>query len=89
MAVWLKIDVRQSSVFFQQSDAPGKSKESEAMSRALKKLGFKFVGPTTCYSMMQSEGMVIDHPVDSDEWKSALKRLQERPGGFQESRGQK
>jgi DNA-3-methyladenine glycosylase I len=66
------------------SDAHGKSDESEAMSKALKKLGFKFVGPTTCYSMMQSEGLVIDHPVGSPEWTAAVKRLQERPGGYQE-----
>ena len=31
------------------------------MSRDLKKLGFKFVGPTTCYAFMQSVGMVNDH----------------------------
>ena len=30
-----------------------KSAESEAMSKTLKKLGFKYVGPTTCYSLMQ------------------------------------
>lgn len=68
----------------QLSDAPGRSIESEMMSKALKKLGFKFVGPTTCYAMMQSEGMVIDHPVNSPEWVAALKRLQQRPGGYQE-----
>jgi DNA-3-methyladenine glycosylase I len=65
-------------------DAPSKSEESEAMGKALKKLGFRFVGPTTCYAMMQSVGMVIDHPVDSPEWKAAYERLQSRPGGFQE-----
>ena len=64
-------------------DAPSKTMESEAMSKALKKLGFRFVGPTTCYSMMQSVGMVIDHPVDSPEWKAAKQRLEERPGGYQ------
>ena len=54
------------------------------MSKALKQKGFRFVGPTTCYAMMQSVGMVIDHPVDSDEWKAAYQRLQARKGGFQE-----
>ena len=36
------------------SDLPSKTKESECMSKALKKHGFKFVGPTTCYAFMQS-----------------------------------
>lgn len=37
------------------------SKESEAMSKDLKKRGFKFVGPTICYAFMQAAGMVNDH----------------------------
>lgn len=37
------------------------SDESQAMSKALKKLGFSFVGPTTMYALMQSTGMVFDH----------------------------
>ena len=40
---------------------PTESKESEAMSRDLKKRGFKFVGSTICYSFMQAVGMVNDH----------------------------
>ena len=40
---------------------PAKTPESLAMSKALKKVGFKFVGPTTCYAFMQSVGMVNDH----------------------------
>ncbi len=35
--------------------------ESVAMSKALKKRGWSFVGPTTCYAFMQSMGMVNDH----------------------------
>jgi len=35
--------------------------ESDAMSKALKKLGFKFVGSTICYALMQATGMVDDH----------------------------
>ena len=38
--------------------------ESEAMSRALKKAGFRFVGATTCYALMQAAGMVDDHAED-------------------------
>ena len=60
------------------------SLESYAMSKALKEQwGFKFVGPTTCYSMMQSIGMVIDHPDNSQEWKLAYEHLKNRPEGYQ------
>jgi DNA-3-methyladenine glycosylase I len=37
------------------------SPESEAMSKALRKLGFNFVGPTTMHALMQAIGMVEDH----------------------------
>ena len=40
---------------------PVSTKESEAMSKDLKKRGFKFVGPTICYAYMQAVGMVNDH----------------------------
>lgn len=40
---------------------PSVTPESTAMSRALRKLGFTFVGPTTCYAFMQAVGMVNDH----------------------------
>ena len=43
------------------SEIPCKSTESEAMSKALIKKGFKFVGPVICYSVMQAIGMVNDH----------------------------
>jgi DNA-3-methyladenine glycosylase I len=43
---------------------PAKTEESEAMSKDLRKRGFKFVGPTICYAFMQAEGMVNDHLVD-------------------------
>ena len=36
---------------------------STEMSKALKKMGFSFIGPTTCYAMMQAAGMVDDHLV--------------------------
>jgi DNA-3-methyladenine glycosylase I len=44
-------------------DIPAVSKESEAMSKALRKLGFGFVGATTLYAFMQATGMVDDHVV--------------------------
>jgi len=45
------------------SDVPASTPESEAMSKDLKKRGFKFVGATTCYAYMQATGMVNDHLV--------------------------
>lgn len=45
------------------SEIPAVSKESESMSRDLKRRGFTFVGPTICYAFMQSVGMVNDHTV--------------------------
>jgi DNA-3-methyladenine glycosylase I len=40
---------------------PAITPQSTAASTALKKLGFRFVGPTTLYALMQSTGMVDDH----------------------------
>ena len=42
---------------------PVDTDESRAMSKALKKRGFRFVGPTICYAFMQATGMVNDHLV--------------------------
>ena len=42
---------------------PAKTEESDAMSKALLKRGFKFVGSTICYAFMQATGMVNDHLV--------------------------
>ncbi|TVQ74178.1 MAG: DNA-3-methyladenine glycosylase I [Oceanospirillales bacterium] len=42
-------------------EIPTQTDQSVAMSRALKKRGFKFVGPTICYAFMQAVGMVNDH----------------------------
>ncbi len=46
------------------TDLPAETAESRAMSRDLKKRGFRFVGPTICYAYMQATGMVNDHTVD-------------------------
>lgn len=43
------------------ADVPAVTPESTAMSKALKKRGFSFVGPTTCYALMQAAGFVDDH----------------------------
>jgi len=45
---------------------PAKTELSDAMSKDLKRRGFKFVGSTICYAFMQAVGMVNDHTVDCD-----------------------
>ena len=45
-------------------EIPAQTDESKAMSRELKRRGFRFVGPTVCYSLMQAAGLVDDHTVD-------------------------
>lgn len=45
------------------------TKESDAMSKDLKKRGFKFVGTTICYAFMQAAGLVNDHAVDCFRYK--------------------
>ncbi len=42
---------------------PARTRESDAMSAALRERGFRFVGPTICYAFMQAVGMVNDHLV--------------------------
>ena len=46
------------------ADIPAKTPESEAMSKELRRRGFRFVGPTICYAFMQATGMVNDHTTD-------------------------
>ncbi len=50
-------------------EIPATTKESDAMSKELKKLGFTFVGSTICYAFMQAVGMVNDHMVDCFRWQ--------------------
>ncbi|WP_425615586.1 DNA-3-methyladenine glycosylase I [Anatilimnocola sp. NA78] len=45
------------------SEVPARTEQSDAMSKALKKRGFKFIGTTICYAFMQATGMVNDHLV--------------------------
>ena len=46
------------------AEVPTETAASRAMSRDLKKRGFKFVGPTICYAFMQASGLVNDHTTD-------------------------
>jgi len=45
-------------------EIPTETAESKAMSKELKRRGFRFVGPTVCYALMQAAGLVNDHVVD-------------------------
>jgi DNA-3-methyladenine glycosylase I len=45
-------------------EIPAVTPASEALSKELKRRGFRFVGPTVCYAHMQATGMVNDHLVD-------------------------
>jgi DNA-3-methyladenine glycosylase I len=45
------------------ADLPAETAESRAMSKDMKRRGFRFVGPTVCYAFMQATGMVNDHMV--------------------------
>jgi DNA-3-methyladenine glycosylase I len=51
------------------SDIPSRTPESTALSNALKERGFRFVGPTTVYAMMQAAGFVNDHEMSCFRWK--------------------
>jgi DNA-3-methyladenine glycosylase I len=46
------------------ADIPAETAESVAMSKDMKKRGFRFVGPTVCYAFMQATGLVNDHVID-------------------------
>lgn len=54
--------------FRERGEVPAVTPEAEAMSKALKKLGFTFVGPTICYAYMQATGMVMDHFTDCERF---------------------
>jgi len=54
-------------------EMPVTSKESDTMSRELKKIGFGFSGSTMCYAFMQSVGMVNDHLVHCFRYKECMK----------------
>ncbi len=58
--------------FRERSDVPAVTDEAKAMSKALRKAGFTFVGPTICYAFMQATGMVMDHTIDCDRYLALL-----------------
>jgi DNA-3-methyladenine glycosylase I len=52
------------------AEVPATTPESTAMARALKRRGLRFVGPTTCYALMQAAGLVDDHVQGC--WRAAM-----------------
>lgn len=74
--IWQFVDGKTiQNAFSCNEQIPTQTKESVAMSKALKKLGFTFVGPTICYAFMQAVGMVNDHLVDCNCYQAcALKK---------------
>jgi DNA-3-methyladenine glycosylase I len=59
---------------------PAATEESKAMSSQLRRLGFRFVGPTTCYATMQAAGLVNDHLITCPRW-SELGGMVDAGGG--------
>ncbi|MBM4313580.1 MAG: DNA-3-methyladenine glycosylase I [Deltaproteobacteria bacterium] len=59
------------------SDYPATSDESDALSKDLKKRGFKFLGSTVCYAHMQATGMVNDHFLDCFRRSEIIRRYSE------------
>jgi len=59
------------------ADVPARTAESDAMSRDLQRRGFKFVGSTICYALMQATGMVNDHLVTCPR-HAEVRRLRRR-----------
>ncbi len=62
------------NTYSEQKDIPARSSESDAMSKALIKRGFSFVGSTICYAFMQAAGMVNDHLVNCFRYKVVSKK---------------
>jgi DNA-3-methyladenine glycosylase I len=54
--------------FATMEELPAETEVSRAMSRDLKRRGFRFVGPTVCYAFIQAVGMVNDHTTDCFRW---------------------
>ncbi len=78
--IW-QYEPHQQKVIRTKGDIVAQIEESKAMSKDLKKRGWSFVGPTTCYAFMQSMGMVNDHLQDCKSWAATeeLRKSFKRP----------
>jgi DNA-3-methyladenine glycosylase I len=73
--LWSFVDGRPKiNKFKSPSELPAFTADSDAMSKALKKEGFKFVGSTICYAFMQAVGMVNDHVITCFRWKEVQRK---------------
>ena len=61
--VWRHAPASRATRLAQLADLPASTPESVALARTLKAVGWRFVGPTTAYALMQSAGLVDDHIV--------------------------
>jgi DNA-3-methyladenine glycosylase I len=71
------------------AEIPAETAESKAMSKELKRRGFRFVGPTVCYAFMQAAGLVNDHTTDCfryPEVQSPATKKTQRPSGRKPAR---
>jgi DNA-3-methyladenine glycosylase I len=76
--LWGHLDGRpQINRFSNMGEVPAETEASLRLSKALKREGFRFVGPTTLYAFMQSVGMVNDHLVDCWRHKACAKLQRE------------
>jgi DNA-3-methyladenine glycosylase I len=66
------------------AEIPAETEASRAMSRDLKGRGFRFVGPTICYALMQAAGLVNDHVVGCFRWREVDQAV--RPGSRRRTR---
>ena len=64
------------------AEIPAVTPESTAMSKELKRRGFRFVGPTTCYAFMQAAGLVDDHTLDCFRRAACLDLVERRGLGL-------
>ncbi|MDG2223470.1 MAG: DNA-3-methyladenine glycosylase I [Rubripirellula sp.] len=76
--VW-QFQPRRSVIRKTQKQIPALTDESTALSKELKRRGWSFVGPTTCYAMMQSLGIVNDHLRSCEWWETVEQTRKNRP----------
>lgn len=75
--VWRFVDGRPVVNRYRSHDElPAKTELSTALSRELKRKGFRFVGPTTVYSFLQAAGLVNDHLVGCPRWRACQGRFE-------------
>jgi DNA-3-methyladenine glycosylase I len=67
--IWQFVEGRQIRNRWKAGEVPANTSQSDAMSKDLKRRGFKFVGTTICYAFMQATGMVNDHTLDCFRYK--------------------